>query len=86
MPEPLTVSRHAMDRYRERVSDLPDAEISARLSGPAFALAAEFGAPFVRLPTGHRAVIREATVVTILHADTARGRLDPRHDHRSTLT
>lgn len=81
MPEPLIVTRHAMDRYRERVADLSDHEIFARLSGRAFELAAEFGAPFVRLPTGHRAVIREATVVTILDVDCARGRLDPRKDH-----
>jgi hypothetical protein len=84
MPEPLTVTRHAMDCYRERVANLPDAEIFAALSGPAFGLAANIGAPFVRLPTGHRALIREATVVTILHADTHPGRLDPRNDNRST--
>jgi len=76
MPEPLTVSRHAMDRYRERVADLPDAEIFARLSGPTFELAAELGAPLVKLPTGHHAVLREETVVTILPADASVGSLD----------
>jgi hypothetical protein len=87
----LIVSRHAMDRYRECVADLSDHEIFARLSGPAFELAAEIGAPFVKLPTGHRAVIRDATVITILHADCSCGLLDPRRDphpaqehHRST--
>lgn len=84
MPETLTVSRHAMDCYRERVADLSDHEIFRRLTSPAFELAAEIGAPFVKLPSGHRAVIRDATVVTILHADTACGCLDPRRDHRST--
>jgi hypothetical protein len=67
MPEPITVSRHAMDRYRERVADLPDSEIFAALSGPTFELAVQIGAPLVKLPSGHHAVIREETVVTILH-------------------
>lgn len=83
MPEPLIVTRHAMDRYRESVADLSDHEIFARLSGRAFELAAEIGAPFVKLPSGYRAVIRDATVVTILDADCARGRLDARNDHNS---
>jgi hypothetical protein len=78
----LIVTRHAMDCYRERVADLSDHEIFRRLTSPAFELAAEIGAPFVKLPSGHRAVIRDATVVTILHADTASGGLDPRRDHR----
>ena len=76
----LVVTRFAMDRYRERVADLSDHEIFARLSGPVFELAAMIGAPFVKLPSGHRAVIREHTVVTILHADCSCGLLDPRRD------
>ena len=83
MPEPVTVSRHAMDRYRERVADLSDAEIFARLSSPTVELAAEFGAPFVKLPTGHRVLIREGTVVTILDGTGGRGCLDPHNNRRS---
>lgn len=85
MPEPVTVSRHAMDRYRERVADPPDCEIFAALSGPTFELAAEIGAPFVKLPTGHHVVIRDATVVTVLSADRGLGQLDPRNDHSGTF-
>jgi hypothetical protein len=61
-----------MDRYREHVADLPDSQIHAALSGPAFELAVEFGAPFVKLPTGHHAVIRSASVVTVLEPDCCR--------------
>lgn len=84
MPEPVTVSRHAMDRYREQVADLSDHEIFAALSGPTFELAVEIGAPFVKLASGHHVVIREATVVTILTADRGLGQLDPRNDHSGT--
>ena len=84
MPRPifpaLMVSRKALDRYRELVANLSDREIFTALSGPTFELAAEIGAPFVKLGSGHRAVIREGTVVTILHADCSCGLLDPRRD------
>lgn len=76
MPEPVTVSRHAIDRYRERVADLSDHEIFAALSGPAFELAAEIGAPLVKLPGGQHAVLREDTVVTVLPADASVAALD----------
>lgn len=86
MPEAVTVSRHAMNRYRERVADLPDCEIFARLSGPTFELAAELGAPMVKLPTGHHAVLRETTVVTVLPPDAsvdALNRFSSPHHQRS---
>jgi hypothetical protein len=66
----IFVSRHAMDRYRERVANLPDAAIFAELSKPIFDKAAAIGAPFVKLPTGHRALIRGDVVVTVLPRDT----------------
>lgn len=71
---------HAMDRYRERVADLSVREIFLALSGPTFELAVEIGAPFVKLPSGHGAVIRRATVITILEAGCTCGLLDPRRD------
>lgn len=76
MPEPVTVSRHAIDRYRERVADLSDREIFAALSGPTFELAVELGAPMVKLPGGHHAVLREETVVTVLPSDASVDALD----------
>jgi len=66
MTEPLIVSRHAMDRFRERVANLPDRQIFERLSTPIFELAVELGASAVRLPSGHRAVIKNTTVLTVL--------------------
>jgi hypothetical protein len=79
MPE-LIVTRHAMDRYRERVEDVPDGEIVARLKEPVFQRAAEFGAPFVRLPEGQRVVIRGLAVVTVTPAHCPAGVLDPLND------
>jgi len=79
MPD-LVVTRHAMDRYRERVADLPDCDIFARLTGSTFEAAAAFGAPFVRLESGQRVVIRGFTVVTVLPIDCHPGKLDPRRD------
>lgn len=69
----LFVSRHAIDRYRERVADLPDATIFAELPKPIFEKAAAIGAPFVKLPSGHRALIRNAVVVTVLPKETWTG-------------
>lgn len=74
------VSRHAMDRYRERVADVPDAVIFAALSKPVFDRAAAIGAPFVKLPSGHRALIRGDVVVTVLPKDTWAGVLRTDHD------
>jgi hypothetical protein len=67
------VSRHAINRYRQRVADLPDAAIFAELSKPIFDKAAEIGAPFVKLPSGHRALLRGDVVVTVLPKDTWAG-------------
>lgn len=76
MPEPVVVSRHAIDRYRERVADLTDHEIFAALTTPAFELAVRLGAPMVKLPSGHHAVLRDDTVVTVLPPDASVAALD----------
>jgi hypothetical protein len=81
-PDALIVTRNAMDRYREQVADVSDHEIFVALSGPTFELAAEIGAPFVRLGTGQRAVIRDHSVITILSADCTPYLLDPRNDRQ----
>lgn len=72
----LIVTRHAMDRYRERVADLSDHEIFRRLTTPTFELAVELGAPMVKLATGHHAVLRQDTVVTVLPSDVSVDALD----------
>ena len=83
MPD-LIVTRHAMDRYRECVADVSDSEIHRRLSVRVFEIAAEFGAPFVRLGGGQRAVIRDGAVVTVIPSEYAPGRLDPLRDPGAT--
>ncbi|MAY19215.1 MAG: hypothetical protein CL955_01165 [Erythrobacteraceae bacterium] len=80
MPE-LIVTRHAMDRYRERVEDVPDSEIFARLSARVFEIAAEFGARYVRMPQGQRAVIVDHKIVTVLPTDHSPGSLSPYRDY-----
>ena len=61
----ILVTKHAFDRYRERIADLSDAAIIAALDTPAMAKAVEFGARAVILGTGHRAVLRDGVIVTI---------------------
>jgi hypothetical protein len=64
-------SQHAIQRYRERVENLPDEQIIAALSGTIFKLSAAINSPFVKLPSGHRAVIRQNTVITVLQPMTS---------------
>lgn len=77
MPSPR-ITAHAIERYRERVADLTDEAICIALCSPTVLTAIEFGAPFVRLATRQRIVIEDGAVVTVLPADTVRGRLDRR--------
>lgn len=74
------LTRHAIERYRERVADVPTAAIWQALDCPAVRLAIEFGARFVRLAGGQRVVIQGNRIVTILPRDHARGALDPLRD------
>jgi len=69
----LTITAHALKRYRERIADLPEAAILAHLDTPAVQTAIAIGAPYVRLATRHRVVIKGSTIVTILPADCRRG-------------
>lgn len=66
MARPLIVSLHAVQRYQERVANVPDDEAEAALSGPAFMAACKFGGAAVILPSGHRAIVADGTVVTVL--------------------
>lgn len=61
----LHVTAHAIERYRERVADVPDDEIQAALSGRAFDAAQDFGAHVVILPAGQRAIIKGKHIVTV---------------------
>lgn len=72
----LLISVHAVERYQQRVADLPEAAARAALDCPAARLAARIGAPFVKLPGGQRIVIRNATVITVLPPGTWEGSLN----------
>ena len=64
----LTISHHAIQRYQERVANVPEDQARAALSTRAIQIAAKFGARFVRLGTGHRVAISDSVVVTVLPA------------------
>lgn len=81
MPD-LFLTRHAIQRYRERVADLPAAEIWRALDCPAVRVAIEFGARFVRLSGGQRVVLEENRVVTILPRNRGRAALARRNDRQ----
>lgn len=76
----VQLTRHAIQRYRERVADVPPAAIWAALDCPAVRLAIEFGARFVKLSGGQRVVIQENRIITILPRDHYTGSLDRRRD------
>ena len=69
------LTRHAIQRYRERVADVPAAEIWAALDCAAVRVAISFGARFVRLAGGQRIVLCENRVITVLPRDHCRGSL-----------
>lgn len=62
------LTTHATERYRERVADVSVAAVVAALDTPAIRLALCIGARAVRLPSGHRAVIKDGAIVTITPA------------------
>ncbi len=74
------LTRHAIQRYRERVADVPAADIWRALDIPAVRIAIEFGARFVRLSGGQRIVLEQNRIVTILSSDRCRGSLARRLD------
>lgn len=61
----LSISRHAMARYRERVADVSDEKIIAALSGKAFQVLSLLGHGAVRMACGARAIVQDGTVVTV---------------------
>lgn len=79
MPD-VFLTRHAIQRYRERVADVPACEIWRALDSRAVRCAIEIGARFVKLAGGQRVVLEENRVVTVLPADHWLGSLDWRND------
>ncbi len=60
------ITHHAILRYQQRVEPVCEDMVRERLSVPAFDTAIAFGAKYVILSGGQRAVIEEGTIVTIL--------------------
>lgn len=69
----LHITSHAISRYRERVAPVSYDDALAALTCAAVELAAEIGAPFVKLGTGQRIVLVENRVVTVLPCGTWAG-------------
>lgn len=61
-----TVTMHAILRYQERVANVSIDDACAALTGPAFVLVNAMGGGAVILSTGHRAVCRDGSVITVL--------------------
>jgi hypothetical protein len=70
------VSKHAIDRYRERVADLSDREIIRALTCPTIKLAVSLGAPAVKLPAGQHVMISGSTIITVLPKDVTVATID----------
>ena len=80
---PVHVTRHAIERYIERVAQVSECAVRCVLSGSIIQRGAAFGSPFIRLGTGQRVVLDDATVVTVLPKDCKAGYLDPRREQKS---
>ena len=68
----IHVTAHAIERYRERVTDGTDDQIRAAIDCPAVRAAAQIGACYVRLHGGQRIVLKDYTVVTVMPSDNYR--------------
>lgn len=67
----IHVTRHAIERYRERIGQLSHPAIRADLNRRPFTSAADFAGSatvFVHLSTGQRVVICDGAVITVLPA------------------
>jgi len=77
----IRVTRHAIDRCRERVPGITtEDQARALLSSSAIVIAWRFGAKYVRLGTGHRVVIEDGAVTTVLPAETHVWKMGSRWD------
>lgn len=68
----IHITAHALTRARERLpgfQDMTDDQVRQALRTPALTKAVQFGACCVVLGTGHRLLIRDRCVVTVLPDD-----------------
>lgn len=79
----IHVTLHAIQRYQERVANVPAKEAHQALTTPAILIAAEFAGhqtAYVRLATGQRVVVKDHAIVTVQPAEHFR-----RQIHREGL-
>jgi len=65
----LHVTRHAIERYQERVENLPTERVVELLNSEKIQQADDFGAHVVRLGGGQRVVLENHAVITVLPAE-----------------
>lgn len=75
----MIVTAHAFIRYQERIANVDIHSITQALDTPAVRTAIAFGAPYVRLGSGHRIVLEGDRIVTILPPETQTWRLGTPH-------
>jgi hypothetical protein len=79
---PLRASHHAIQRFQERVDNLPSEQVEQILTGRAFRAAVRIGARVVRFPGRARALIaygrHNAVVVTVVNEKGIPKTLRPR--------
>ena len=78
----LEITLHAIERYQQRVEACDANKAYAALSSPIVERAAQFGCPYVRLPTGQRIVIQGGVIVTVLPKDHRKGKMGRDSDQR----
>lgn len=83
MARDLFISPHAIHRYQERVANISDEAAHDALDTKAVRLAAQIGAPYVKLGTGHRIVVEDWVVVTVLPARHVVHRTSPAYSRKA---
>jgi hypothetical protein len=76
----IHVTAHAISRHMERCGSATHAEAETALRSSAVLAAAAFGAPYVKLPSGHRIVLMGRSVVTVLPIGSPAWRCGMRKD------
>lgn len=62
----MHLTAHAIERYQERVENVPDDVVRARLTNFRVKAAVAFGATAVRLSSGAKLIIKDKVIVTVL--------------------
>lgn len=62
----MTITNHALRRYQSRVAPVSLEQARAALDTPAIRKAIAFGARSIILGTGHKLVVQDGKIVTVL--------------------